>query len=112
MDVRHHDDLGRDAPVTVLEGQHDVAVGGAGAAHQRGRPGGAAGRRGHQLPVQPDGDAPGPRVRMDQSGHTDTAQDHSQVRAIRVLRGILQDFYVWIEAAGEYGSGNKVVKTG
>ena len=89
MDVRYHDDLGRDASVAVLEGQHDAGVGGAAAAHQRGRPWGAAGRRGHQLPVQPDSDAPGPRVRMGQSGHTDTTQDHAQVSSLHVLWGIL-----------------------
>ena len=95
MDVRYHDDLGRDASVTVFEGQHDAGVGGTGAAHQRGRPGGAAGRRGHQLPVQPDGDAPWPRVRMVQSGHTDTTQNHAEVRDIHVLWGILQGFFMF-----------------
>ena len=85
--MRYHDDHGRDAAVTMPTGQLDAGVRGAGAAHQREGPGGVAGRRGHQLPVQPDGDAPGPRVRMGQSGHTDTTQDHAQVRLLHVLKG-------------------------
>ena len=95
MDVFYHDDFNWVCHVTVPEGQLDSFVGRAGATHQRGGPGGAAGPRGHQLPVQPDGVAPGSRVRYSQSGHTDTTQNHSQVRAISVLQGILRELFAF-----------------